>query len=110
MDHDDKRRLARTGDASKSASAFRLRAARSVSGLSQEALGEAGGVKKAAISNSEKGLAFPTRSVLIFLHREFRIDLNFMIHGDFAQLPGDVQDRLFDALSALESEPDQVGS
>jgi transcriptional regulator with XRE-family HTH domain len=110
MDHKEKRRLARTGDADKDAAAFRFRAARRVSGLSQEGLGKAGGVKKAAVSNAEKGMAFPNRSVLLYLHREFRIDLNFMIHGDFAQLPGDVQDLLFDALAALESEPDQSGN
>lgn len=110
MDHNEKRRLARTGDAEKDAAAMRLRAARLVSGLSQEALGAAGSVKKAAISNAEKGLAYPNRSVLLFLHRDLRIDFNFMIHGDFAQLPGDVQSSIFDALLALEHESDQTHS
>jgi transcriptional regulator with XRE-family HTH domain len=107
MNHDEKRRLARSGDAGKAAAAIRLRAARIAAELSQEALGKAGGVKKAAVSNAENGTAFPGRSILIFLHREHRIDLNFMINGDFAQLPGDVQDRLFQALLTLESEKDQ---
>lgn len=110
MDHDEKRRLSRIGCADKDSAAIRLRAARHVTGLSQEGLGKAGSVKKAAISNAEKGLAYPNRSVLLFLHREFRIDLNFMINGDFAQLPGDVQELLFDALSNLESEADQSQS
>lgn len=110
MDYDEKRRLCRTGRADKDAAAVRLRAARRFTELSQEDLGKAGGVKKAAVSNAEKGIAYPNRSVLLFLHREFRIDLNFMINGDFVQLPGDVQDRLFDVLSALESGTDQVQS
>lgn len=110
MEYSEKRRLARTGDADKEAAGIRLRAARRVSGLSQEDLGSAGGVKKAAISNAEKGMAYPNRSVLVYLHREFRIDFNFMIHGDFAQLPGDIQDLLFDALSDVESESDQAHS
>lgn len=110
MDYEEKRRLARTGSADEQAAALRLRAARAYSGLSQEEFGKAGGVKKAAISNAENGRAFPNRSVLLFLHREFRIDFNFMIHGDFAQLPGDVQERLFDALSFLENEKDQTES
>lgn len=108
MEYEEKRRLARTGDADKPAAAARLRAARAVTGLSQEGLGRAGGVKKAAVSNAEKGLAFPNRDILVYLFREHRIDFNFMIHGDFAQLPGDVQDQLFAALEAAEHESDRA--
>lgn len=110
MNYEEKRRLARTGESEKIAASVRLRAARRVTGLSQEELGRAGGVKKAAVSNAENGSAFPNRSILIYLHREHRIDLNFMINGDFAQLPGDVQESLFASLSALEDDPDQKQS
>ncbi len=34
-------------------------------------------------------------NVVRFLYRQHRIDYNFILNGDFAQLPGDVQDRLF---------------
>ena len=108
MEYDEKKRLSRLGEADKDAAALRLRAARLVTGLSQDGLGKAGGVKKAAVSNAEKGMAYPNRSVLLFLHREYRIDLNFMINGDFAQLHGDVKDKLFQALLSLESGPDRM--
>lgn len=107
MDFETKKRLARTGDAEKAAAAIRLRAARTAIQYSQEQLGHAGGVKKAAISNAENGSVFPNRSVLLFLNREHRIDFNFMMNGDFVQLPGDVQDQLFAALASLESATDQ---
>jgi hypothetical protein len=38
-----------------------------------------------------------------YFFRSHRIDFNFLIHGEFAQLPADVQDRLFSALEALSS-------
>lgn len=107
MDFETKKRLARTGDAGNAAAALRLRAARAAIQYSQEQLGKAGGVKKAAISNAEKGSVFPNRSVLVFLNREHRIDFNFMINGDFVQLPGDVQDQLFAVLADLENAADQ---
>jgi transcriptional regulator with XRE-family HTH domain len=107
MDFEEKKRLARTGDAEKPAAAIRLRAARAAIQFSQEQLGKAGGVKKAAISNAESGSVFPNRTVMQFLNREHRIDFNFLINGDFVQLPGDVQDRLFFALANLESATDQ---
>ncbi|MEC8039818.1 MAG: helix-turn-helix transcriptional regulator, partial [Pseudomonadota bacterium] len=107
MDYDYKCSLAKTGDADHEASSIRLRAARSAIGFSQEQLGVAGGVKKTAIANAEQGRAFPGRDVLIYLYREHRIDLNFMINGDFVQLPGDVQDRLFAALEVLSNGADR---
>lgn len=110
MDYEDKRRLARTGDFSLSAAAVRLRAARAVAGISQEELGRHGGVKKAAMSNAEKGSAYANRATLAYLFREHRIDFNFMIHGDFVQLPGDIQDRLFDALALIERGEDPADS
>lgn len=106
MDYDEKSALARTGDSSKEAAALRLRAARAAIGLGQTELGKAAKITKAAISNSENAQSFPGRSVMIYLYREHRIDLNFMICGEFSQLPGDVQDRLF---AALEDEERAAG-
>lgn len=110
MTYDDKVALARTGDFSKEAAAVRLRAARMAAGLSQEELGKAAGISKAAISNSEKALSFPGRSALIFLYQAHRIDLNFTMAGQFAQLPGDIQEALFSALAAGDSAPSQRAS
>jgi len=43
-----------------------------------------------------------------YFYRAHRIDFNFLLHGDFAQLPADVQARLFAALEALSNAPDQT--
>lgn len=101
MDVELKKQLARFGRSDKEAAAVRLRAARKVAKLSQDQLGELGGVKKSSISNMEHARAFPNRAILIHLFDECRIDANFMLLGHFAQLPGDVQEALF---LALESE------
>lgn len=102
--------LARTGDDSLDAAAARLRAAREVIGLSQEQLGEMVGKRKSAISNMEHARSFVSMDVMRYLFREHRIDFNFMIAGQYAQLPGDVQDRLFAALAALSSASDQASN
>lgn len=108
MTFEQKEILARTRDASLEAAAARLLAARRVTGLTQAELGEFGGVKKAAIANAEKARAYPGRGVLLYLHREHRIDFNFMIAGEFVQLPQDVQERLFSALVETSKEADQT--
>ena len=110
MDFSAKEQLARTRDTSKEAAAIRLKAARLVTKLGQQAFGEACGVSKAAISNAEKARSYPGREAMIFLHREHRIDFNFMIAGEFVQLPTDVQEQLFRALSAADNGLDQIPS
>jgi len=107
MDIDEKESLARTGKFDVAACAIRLLAARTVSGLEQQGLAAACGVTKSAINNAEAGLSFPSRDVMRYLYRAHRIDYNFILNGDFAQLPGDVQDSLFPALSAATSKWDQ---
>ncbi|WP_109464386.1 helix-turn-helix domain-containing protein [Albibacillus kandeliae] len=96
-----------TGDASKHACGARLTAARKAIHLSQEQLGEKIGISKAAISNVEKGRSYPGHNLLLYLHREHRIDFNFMMHGDYAQLPSDVQASLFEAFADGEFPADQ---
>lgn len=103
METRSKTDLARTGDESTEAAALRLRAARDAVGLSQIDLGNAVGRGKSAISNMEKARSFVSMDVMRYLFREHRIDFNFMMAGLYAQLPGDVQDRLFVALEALDS-------
>lgn len=97
-----------TGDASKTACGLRLSAARTAIKLSQQQLGEKVGISKAAVSNVEKGRSYPGHSLLLYLHREHRIDFNFMMHGDYAQLPADVQAAIFDAFQGLENAEDQT--
>ncbi|WP_420013313.1 helix-turn-helix transcriptional regulator [Tateyamaria sp.] len=110
MDFLTKERLAMTRDSESKAAAIRLKASRLYTGLSQDELGAMGGVKKAAINNIEKGRSFPARPLMTYLFREHRIDFNFLIYGEFAQLPSDVQERLFPLLQAVHNEWDQAAS
>ena len=104
---DEKERLARKGQMTIVACAIRLRAARYAGNLEQQDLAKLGGVSKSALSNTERGDSFPSRDVMAHLYRAHRIDFNFILNGDFAQLPGDVQDRLFPELARAETERDQ---
>ena len=104
MDMITKERLAKTRQTDKESAGLRLKAARRAAGLSLEELGQIAGLKKATISNAENGHAYPGRGLMIVLFREYQIDFNFLIHGEFHQLPGHVQDKLFRALSSLNSE------
>ena len=99
MNTAEKHALARYNDDSAEASGHRLKAARLSAGLSQEAFGKNAGVGRQAVNNAEKGRSFPSRAMMHYLFSEHRIDYNFMIIGHYAQLPGDVQDRLFAALN-----------
>lgn len=103
MDSVQKYDLARTGDTSKEAAGLRLRAARTSVGLSQLQLGQVIRKGKSAINNMEMARSFPSLDVMSYLFREHRIDFNFVIAGEYAQLPGDVQDRLFLALEEIGS-------
>ena len=61
-------------------------------------------VTNKVLSNAENGLTYPSREILSTFWRSYRIDFNFMINGDFATLPADVQERLFPALEAATNE------
>lgn len=110
MNIEQKEQLARRADMSREAMALRLRAARKAVGLGQEGLardmGE--GMTKQKLRNAEKADNDPPKSLMRYFYRAHRIDFNFLIHGDFAQLPADVQARLFDALEALTNVPGQT--
>jgi transcriptional regulator with XRE-family HTH domain len=107
MQIDEKERLARRGDMGLEALAIRLRAARKVTGLNQKQFAEAVGVKNTVINNAEAGLTAPSQEVMRYLYRAHRIDFNFQLHGDFAQLPGDVQSAIFAHLEDATSEWDR---
>ncbi|MBJ6372278.1 helix-turn-helix domain-containing protein [Sedimentitalea arenosa] len=106
MKKEEKETLAMTRDTGREASAIRLVAARKAIGMTQSELGELVGIKKAAISNAESGRSFPSRSVLVYLHRNHRIDFNFMMAGELSQLPQDVQQMLLDCLLEIGSHSD----
>ncbi|AYF01292.1 hypothetical protein PY32053_01665 [Paracoccus yeei] len=108
MDLETKTRLAHVNDMGAAATAIRLRAAFAVTGLAQQQdLARAAGISKTVLSNAMAGTTFPNRELLKYLFRAHRIDFQFMMNGDFAQLPGDVQERLFPALEAANSEWDR---
>ena len=107
MDFDEKVRLARKDDTGLEACAIRLRAARIFTGRQSKDLAKDCGVSKTVFSNAEGGSTYPNRDVMKHLFRAYRIDFNFMMNGDFVQLPGDVQEQLFPALEAAEIEWDR---
>ena len=105
MEIEQKERLARRNDMSREAMALRLLAARKAVGMGQDQLahdmGE--GMTKQKLRNAEKADNDPPKALMRYFYRSHRIDFNFLLHGDFAQLPADVQIRLFAELEALSS-------
>lgn len=99
MKTQDKDRLTKIGDTGAEAIAHRLRAARQVAGLRQTEVAAAIGISSKTL-HSQEAKGAPSIATMRYYYRNFRIDFNFFIHGDYAQLPGDVQTALFDALAA----------
>lgn len=104
---DARAKLARLNDMGLEACAIRLRAALKVAGIQAKQLAAETGASKTVISNAMNGLNHPSRDVMKYFYRAHRIDFNFLMNGDFAQLPGDVQTAIFAALEAATSEWDQ---
>lgn len=102
--------MTRMGEASKEACAYRLAAAGAATGLSKTELCRRAGVSLTSYLNTLAALSYPSRKVMLYLHREHRIDFNFILHGDFQQLPADVQERLFAALKTQSPPSDQTPS
>ncbi|WP_300067799.1 XRE family transcriptional regulator [uncultured Ruegeria sp.] len=98
MDIEQKELLAKTGDISPEAIRERLIAARHMTGLQQNEIARALGVSKTTY-HSQESRGAPSIKAMRYYYRQHRIDFNYLLHGDFAQLPLDVQERLFDALS-----------
>jgi|TARA_R110000823_G_scaffold21515_2_gene65045 hypothetical protein len=99
MDIEQKERLARLGDISPEAVHTRLLAARNSINMKQQDVAAAVGLKKTTF-NSQEVRGAPSATTMRYYHRQHRIDFNFILHGDFAQLPQDVQERLFAQLLA----------
>lgn len=102
--------IARKADYSVEACSFRARAAILCSGHTLTSFAKASGQTLTALINSTKGRSYPSRATMLTLYRFHRIDPTFILTGDYAQLPGDIQTRLFEALRAAQSELDQSES
>jgi transcriptional regulator with XRE-family HTH domain len=100
MEADRRDRLAHTGDTGLEAVAIRLRAARDLAGAQQAEIATEIGTKKGTISNAENGLNYPSVALMRYYYRMHRLDFNFLMNGDWAQLPASMQERLFAALEA----------
>lgn len=97
---ESREKLTLLGDTSPEAISIRLRAAREAAGYAQQKDFAAEAGLSATTYNSQEKRGAPSITVMKILYRQHRIDFNFVLHGDFAQLPGDVQERLFEALSS----------
>lgn len=98
MDNTTRTELAKRGDTGKLAAAIRLMAARISVGMKQKDVAKACGVSETAYNNMERAVSFPTRTVMHYLYENHRIDFNFLMAGEYSQLPLDVAERLFPAL------------
>jgi Helix-turn-helix. len=104
----EKEQLTHLGDMSKNACAVRLLAARLSTGMTQSEASQQSGVPTNSLNNMERGRQFPNREIMRFYFRAHRIDFNFLMHGDFAQLPADIQAQIFDALPTAKRALDQT--
>lgn len=100
-------RLARTGEATKDATAIRLRAAIHAAGMTPTIFARRSGQQPNAVFNSLGARSFPSIPSLHTLYRSHRIDPAFVLFGDYRHLPTDVQDGIFSALEAAASARDQ---
>ncbi len=101
MQSEVKNQLCLKGKTDKVAAAIRFKAARLVTGLSQTAIGERIGVGPSQISNVEAGLSYPSWGALVFLYEEHRVNVDFIVAGDYAKLPLDVAEPLFEKLETV---------
>jgi len=108
MDLDARNALTRQGDVGEDASRLRFQSALLVTGMSQKEFAQMAGVGTTALANMLAGRSFPNRKVMQYLYRAHRIDFNFLMNGDYAQLPGDVSERLFATLREHNKSVDQT--
>lgn len=97
----DKERLTRHRDYSPEAISWRLQAAIKAAKIAQKTIATELD-KPLSTINSQIKSGSPSNELMVYLYKSQRIDFNFVIFGDFAQLPSDVEAKLLDALSALE--------
>ena len=100
-DPEARERLARTGDTSDEAISRRLKAAEKVSGMAQKEIAAHLGLSPTTL-NSQVRSGRPSVKLMRYFYRSFRIDFNFILHGDLPQLPSNVQMELLAALGERE--------
>ena len=98
LEYQEKIAVTLMGDASKEACATRLAVARAATGMTKTEFCKAAGVSLTSFLNAEAARSYPSRTVMLYLHRNHRIDFNFILHGDFQQLPAEVQAVLLEML------------
>lgn len=106
MDTENKATLSLQGRSDEAAVAVRMLAARKLAGLSQKDLSEKVGRRISNISNIERAKNLPGWGVMLYFHHSHRVDVNFLMTGAYAQLPGDVQEVLFPLLDQISKETD----
>ena len=89
MDHEEKRELARLGDISTEATSFRMRAARMALGLSSKDMAEELGMPATSYGAYENGKAHPKLAAIRYLYRQYDINFDFILYGDFRRLPAE---------------------
>lgn len=95
--------LFRLNDDSDEAVSVRIKAARIAAGYPhQKDFAAAIGINSKTY-HAQEIAGRPAISTVRFLHRNHRIDFNFVYNGDFLQLPGDVQNALEKVLSDQNS-------
>lgn len=110
MNYDEKTTLAMTGRYDNEAAGTRVLAARRALKLSQQDLGQAIDRSVTTIIAIEKGRQLPSWTLMMWFHNNHRIDANYFVGGEFAQLPGDVQALLFDSLLEVNGGKDAKAS
>lgn len=95
MNTTDKTAVAFTGRSDEVAVAIRMKAARLVANLSQKELANAVDRQISNVSNVERAKNLPGWGIMLYFHHAHRIDVNFLMTGNYAQLPGDVQSEIF---------------
>ena len=103
MDHEEKRELARLGDISTEATSFRMRAARMALGMSSKDMAEELGMPATSYGAYENGKAHPKLAAIRYLYRQYDINFDFILYGDFRRLPAELQERVFDAMLEMQS-------
>ena len=51
----------------------------------------------------ENGKAHPKLGAIRYLYRQYDISFDFILYGDFRRLPADIQERIFDAMLAMQN-------
>jgi transcriptional regulator with XRE-family HTH domain len=101
------RDLAQFGDISTEATSFRMRACRMALGLSSKEMAAELGMPPTSYGAYENGKAHPKLAAIRHLYRQYDINFDFILYGDFRRLPADIQARVFDAMIEMQNPKDR---